>query len=219
MLTMPKTKTLAALLVKMLYRPFMLFQDIRCSSAKHSWALAGSCNYSSFYLASVLYKLSAGMSEEKLGKWVTREKAKVDRIACPWLITHFVDKEAEFLFVPKDKVKEVASKENAIPFDAPNVELTHYEESGREHVSFDAIIRKYNLKDPTLLELAKIVRGADAKIEDTPPESAGLEAAATGFRNIAKDDYDNMRLQFPMYDALYNYCQLKVERMNGKQLK
>jgi hypothetical protein len=146
-----------------------------------------------------------------LGKWITREKAKVDRIACPWLITHFVDKEAEFLFVPKDKVQEIAMKENAIPFDAPGIELTHYEENGKVRVSFDAIIKKYNLKDPALLELAKIVRGADASIEDSPPESAGLEAAATGFRNNAKDDHDNMRLQFPLYDALYRYCQLKVE--------
>jgi hypothetical protein len=146
-----------------------------------------------------------------MGKWITREKAKVDRIACPWLIKHFVDKDAEFLFVPKDKVQEIAKKEGAIPFDAPGIELTHYEEDGKERVSFDAIIKKYNLKDKALLELAKIVRGADSKIEDTPLESAGLEAAAMGFRNIAKDDYDNMQLQFPFYDAMYKYCQLRVE--------
>jgi hypothetical protein len=109
-------------------------------------------------------------------------------------------------------VKEVAARENAIPFDAPGVELTHYDENGKARVSFDAIIRKYDLKDSALLELAKIVRGADAKIEDTPPESAGLEAAAIGFRNIAKDDYENMQLQFPLYDALYKYCQLKLEQ-------
>jgi hypothetical protein len=147
-----------------------------------------------------------------LGKWITREKAKVDRIACPWLISHFVDKEAEFLFVPKDNVQEIAKKENATPFDAPGIELTHYEENGKERVSFDAIIKKYSLKDPALLELAKIMRGADANIEDCPSESAGLEAAAMGFRNIAKDDYDNMRLQFPLYDALYKYCQMKLEQ-------
>lgn len=149
--------------------------------------------------------------KNKLAKWITREKAKVDRIACPWLITHFVDRDAEFIFVQKEKVKEFAAKENATPFDTAGVELTHYEENGKERVSFDAIIKKYKLKDPALLELAKIVRGADANIEDRPLESAGLEAAATGFRNIAKDDYDNMRLQFPLYDALYKYCQLRVE--------
>jgi hypothetical protein len=143
-------------------------------------------------------------------KWVTREKAKVDRIACPWLIKKFVDPQAEFLFVPQDKVKEVAQREGAIPFDAAGVELTHYKEEGKEYVSFDAIIRKYGLKDLALLELAKIVRGADAKIPDAPPESAGLEAAALGFRALAKDDFDNMKLQFGTYDALYEYCNSRV---------
>jgi hypothetical protein len=143
-------------------------------------------------------------------KWVTREKAKVDRIACPWLISKFVDPAAEFLFVPADKVKAVAEKEGAIPFDAPGVELTHYSEDGGERVSFDAIIKKYGLRDGALLELAKIVRGADAKIPNPPPESAGLEAAALGFRDLARDDVDNMRLQFPLYDALYDYCKSRL---------
>jgi len=144
-------------------------------------------------------------------KWVTREKAKVDRIACPWLIEKLVDKSADFLFVPPDKIPQIAREEGAIPYDCANVELTHYKEDGKEYVSFDAIIKKYNLKDPALLELAKIVRGADAKIPNPPAESAGLEAVAHGFRNLAKDDFDNMRLQFPTYDALYKFCQLKVE--------
>lgn len=143
-------------------------------------------------------------------KWVTREKAKVDRIACPWLVKRFVDPDAEFLFVPADRVREVAAKEGAIAFDAAGVELTHYKEGVKEFVSFDAIIRKYGLSDPALLELAKIVRGADAKIPDAPPESAGLEAAALGFRQKAKDDFENMRLQFPFYDALYEYCRSRV---------
>jgi len=143
-------------------------------------------------------------------KWVTREKAKVDRIACPWLIRRFVDPAAEFLFVPPDRVKAVAEEEGAIPFDAAGVELTHYKEGGKEYVSFDAIIRKYGLSDPALLELAKIVRGADAKIPDAPPESAGLEALAFGFRGIARDDFENMRLQFPTYDALYEYCKSRL---------
>jgi hypothetical protein len=144
-------------------------------------------------------------------KWITREKAKVDRIACPWLIKNFVDKKPEFIFVPQDKVIEISKKENAIPFDTANVELTHYRENGKELVSFDAIIKKYKLKDAALLELAKIVRGADAEISDAPPESAGLEAAALGFRQLAKDDFDNMKLQFPLYDALYKYCEWKLE--------
>jgi hypothetical protein len=144
-------------------------------------------------------------------KWVTREKAKVDRIACPWLIKKFVDPAAEFLFVPAETVKEVAEKEGAIPFDTAGVELTHYVEGGREHVSFDAIIKKYGLTDPALLNLAKIVRGADAKTRDAPPESAGLEAAAIGFRRISHDDFENMSLQFPAYDALYEYCAQKLK--------
>ncbi len=144
-------------------------------------------------------------------KWVTRERAKVDRIACPWLITRFVDPDAVFLFVPAEKVTEVAGEEGATPFDAPGVELTHYKVGERQYVSFDAIIRKYGLKDPALLELAKIVRGADARIPDAPPESAGLEAAALGFRRNAKDDFENMKVQFPFYDALYSYCRSRLE--------
>ncbi len=145
-------------------------------------------------------------------KWVTRENAKVDRIACPWLITHFVDKHAEFLFVPKERIHEIAKKENATPFDAPDVELTHFKENEKEFVSFDAIMKKYGLKDSALQEMARIVRGADARIPDAPPESTGLEAAAMGFRALAKDDFDNMKLQFPLYDALYKYCQMKVQQ-------
>lgn len=136
----------------------------------------------------------------------------VDRIACPWLITKFIDKEAEFLFVPSEKVLEVAKKENAIPFDTSGVELGHH----GEEVSFDAIIRKFNLKDPALLELAKIVRGADTANRTLTPESPGLFAVARGFRKISKDDYDNIRLQFPAYDALYAFCLMKV---NEQQLQ
>src|SRR5215470_11107794 len=109
-------------------------------------------------------------------KWITRERVKVDRIACPWLIKKFVDPQAELLFVPADKVLELAKKEGAISYDAPGAELTHYKEGGRDFVSFDAIIKKYNLKDAALLEMAKIVRGADARIPDAPHESMGLEA-------------------------------------------
>ena len=145
-------------------------------------------------------------------KWVTREKAKVDRIACPWLIRNFIDENAEFLFVPKDSVNLVAERESAIPFDSPGVELTHHMHEGREFVSFDAIIRKYKLTDPALLELAKIVRGADADIPNPPQESVGLRAAATGFRLLALNDFENMKPQFPLYDALYRYCQQKVEQ-------
>jgi hypothetical protein len=144
-------------------------------------------------------------------KWVTREKAKVDRIACPWVIKRFVDPQAELIFVPGDKVLEEAKRVGGVSYDAPGAELTHFKQNGKEYVSFDAIIKKYGLKDPALLELARIVRGADSKMPDAPRESAGLEAAALGFRAMAKDDFDNMRMQFPLYDALYKYCQLKLE--------
>ncbi|MHB1435519.1 MAG: chromate resistance protein ChrB domain-containing protein [Thermoplasmata archaeon] len=143
-------------------------------------------------------------------KWVTREKARVDRIACPWLIRKFVDPNAEFLYVLKEKVTEVARTEGATPFDIPGAELFHFEEQGQQFVSFDAIIKKYQLKDPALLELAKIVRVADGG-SGHAVEAAGLEAAATGFRILAKDDLENQRLQFPLYDALYAYCKWKVE--------
>jgi hypothetical protein len=145
---------------------------------------------------------------EKHRKWVTREKAKVDRIACPWLLKNFVDSEAEFLFVPADKVLDIAKEQNAIPFDIPNVELGHHDNK----CSFDAIIEKYNLKDPALQELAKIVRGADTDNPDPSPESTGLVAIAEGFRQIVKDDFDNISKQFYVYDALYAYCNSKLSR-------
>jgi len=144
-------------------------------------------------------------------KWVTRERAKVDRIACPWLIARFVDPKAEFLFVPKDRVLAVAKEQGATPFDTPGAELHHFTEGGDERCSFDAIVKKYKLTDPALLDMAEIVRTADAAPRTLRPEGAGLEAMALGFRTNAKDDFDNMRLQFPAYDALYAYCKLKVE--------
>jgi len=144
-------------------------------------------------------------------KWVTREKAKVDRIACPWLIRKFVDPGAEFLFVPREEVLDVAKDQDAIPYDSPGAELFHYKEAGDERCSFDAIIRKYKLLDPALLDMAEIVRSADAAPRTPRAEGAGLEAMALGFRTNARDDFENMRLQFPAYDALYAYCKLKVE--------
>jgi hypothetical protein len=137
-------------------------------------------------------------------RWVTREHAKVDRIACPWLIENFVDKDAEFLFVPPHEVIEVAREQNAIPFDVPNAELGHH----GEECSFDAIVKKYDLgkKEPALLELAKIVRGADTPNRSLTPQSEGLVAIAAGFSLISKDDHDNIARQFHVYDALLAYC-------------
>jgi hypothetical protein len=144
-------------------------------------------------------------------KWITRERVKVDRVACPWLIRKFVDPQAEFLFVPADRVLEVASQEGAIPYDVPNVELGHH---GKE-CSFDAILKRYNLSgDPALVLLAKIVNGADT--DNTlwsQPESAGLNAIAEGFRHLGfKDDHEINAAEWVVYDALYAYCQEMVRR-------
>src|SRR5437667_12706343 len=111
-------------------------------------------------------------------KWVTREKAKVDRIACPWLITKFVDPKSEFLFVPREKALDVAKEQNAIPYDSPRAELHHDKEGGDERCSFDAIISKYNLTDRALLDMAEIVRAADARGRKHRPEGADLDALA-----------------------------------------
>jgi hypothetical protein len=139
-------------------------------------------------------------------KWITREKARVDRIACPWLVSRFVDKAPTFLFVPDREVMAVAEREGAIPYDVPGVELGHE----GERCSFDAFIDKYRLDDPALQALALIVRGADTDARHLTPESAGLYAVASGFREISRDDHENMARQFPVYDALYAFCRAKA---------
>jgi hypothetical protein len=140
-------------------------------------------------------------------KWVTREKAKVDRIACPWLIKKFVDSRAEFVFLPHDTNWSAVT--DGTVFDVPDAELGHH----GEDCSFDAIIARYKLgNDAALVELAKIVRAADTPKRDWAPEGLGLEAIADGFRRISSDDFDNMRRQFVVYDALYAYCQAKLAR-------
>jgi hypothetical protein len=136
-------------------------------------------------------------------KWVTRANPRVDRIACPWLIRKFVDPEAEFLYVPGADVTAVAVREDAIPYDVPNVELGHV---GAE-CSFDAIIRKYNLQDPALRRMALIVRGADTADKDLTPESRGLEAIAAGFQAVYADDHEQLAAELPVYEAIYAYCQ------------
>jgi len=139
-------------------------------------------------------------------KWVTREHARVDRIACPWLISRFIDPRPEFLFVPPSQVVDTARREGAIAYDIPNVELGHH---GPE-CSFDAFVARYELSDPALAALALIVRGADTDDRGLTPESAGLYAAATGFQAGSRDDVENMARQFPLYDALYTYCRSRV---------
>jgi len=139
-------------------------------------------------------------------QWVTRERARVDRIACPWLISRFIDREPRFRFMPPADVMGVAEREGAIPFDVPGVELGHQ----GDRCSFDAFLERYALTDPALLALARIVRGADTDQRALTPESAGLYAVATGFQAISRDDFENMARQFPVYDALYAFCQRQV---------
>jgi len=139
-------------------------------------------------------------------QWVTRERPKVDRIACPWLIRRFVDPEAEFVYVPAEQVLSVAEQAGAIPYDVPGVELGHH---GPE-CSFDAIIAKYDLSDPALLRLARIVRGADTPAKDLTPESQGLEAIAEGFRLLYEDDHEQLAAESIVYDALYAFCQQRA---------
>jgi len=142
-------------------------------------------------------------------KWVTRSHVHVDRVACPWLITRFIDSEAEFLFVPKGEIERVVKETGAIPFDAPDVELGHHE--GR--CSFESIILKYELKEPGLLRLAKIVHAADvAEDIDKDPIARGLEAIASGFSLRFPEDEENLAHQFDVYDALYAWCRLDVAR-------
>ena len=144
-------------------------------------------------------------------KWITREKVKVDRVACPWLIKKFVDKDAELVFVPGEKVMAEAKRLDAIPYDVNDVELGHH---GKE-CSFEAILKKYKLTgDPALVLLGRIVNGADT--DNTlynQPEGPGLEAVAEGFRHLGfKDDHEHNAAGWIIYDALYAYCREMVKR-------
>jgi hypothetical protein len=143
-------------------------------------------------------------------KWITRSHVHVDRVACPWLITRFIDNEAEFLFVPASQIERVAKETGAIPFDAPGVELGHGDD-GR--CSFESIILKYGLKEPGLLRLARIIHAADVEKDiDSDPIAGGLEAIASGYSLRFPEDEENLDHQFEVYDALYAWCRLDVAR-------
>jgi hypothetical protein len=143
-------------------------------------------------------------------KWVTRSHVHVDRVACPWLITRFIDAEADFLFVPASQIERVVRETGAIPFDAPGVELGHDPEG---HCSFESIILKYGLKEPGLLRLAQIVHSADVqKDADKDPIARGLEAIATGYSLRFPEDVENLEHQFEVYDGLYAWCRLQAAK-------
>jgi hypothetical protein len=135
-------------------------------------------------------------------KWITRERPKIDRIACPWLIKNFVDQQAEFIYVPKDQVFRKAEELDAIPYDLPGAEYTHE----GEFCTFDYIIKRHHLTDPAILSIAKIVRGADTDSFDLAPEAAGLWAISAGLSHNFKDDHEQLAIGMKIYDALYSWA-------------
>jgi len=135
-------------------------------------------------------------------KWVTRERPKIDRIACPWLIARFIDRDAEFLYVPAAQVLAVARESGATPYDIPGGEMSHV----GEFCSFDAFLSKYELADPALQQLAAIVRGADTSRLDLTPQSAGLYALSLGLSQTFADDHEMLQHGRVMYDAFYAWC-------------
>ncbi len=142
-------------------------------------------------------------------KWITRSRVHVDRVACPWLITRFIDNEAEFFFVPASQIEKVARETGAIPFDADGVELGHHE----NRCSFESNILKFGLKEPGVLRLAKIVHAADISADiETDPLARGLEAIASGYSIRFPDDSENIERQFEIYDSLYAWCRLDVAK-------
>ncbi len=141
-------------------------------------------------------------------KWITRSHVHVDRVACPWLITRFIDSDAEFLFVPKSRVLEVAAREDAIAFDTPGAELHHRDAL----CTFDVIIAEYELTDKALLRMARIINAADTDRLEADPLAAGFEAIAVGYSLRYPEDLENIQRQFEVYDALYAWCRLDVAR-------
>lgn len=139
--------------------------------------------------------------------WITRERPKIDRVACPWLIRHYVDPEAEFIYVPKEQVFQRAKELNAIPYDIPGAEYSHY---GPE-CTFDFIIRKHQLTDPALLQMAVIVRGADTDRFDLAAQSAGLWAISAGLSYNYEDDHEQLAIGMKLYDALYAWAKFVQE--------
>lgn len=144
-------------------------------------------------------------------KWITRERPKIDRIACPWLIKNFVDKEAEFLYVPTNEVLAKSKELDAIPYDIPKVEYSH----DGEFCTFDTIIKKHHINDPALLQLAIIVRGADTDHFDIAPQAAGLWAISAGLSYNYTNDHEMLEIGMKLYDALYSWAKyVQQERHN-----
>lgn len=141
-------------------------------------------------------------------KWITRSHVHVDRVASPWLISRFIDSEAEFLFVPKSKVLEIADRQGATPFDTPGADLHHRDDL----CTFDVIIEEFGLIDKALLRMAKVINAADTNRLDADPLATGFEAIAVGYSLRFPDDLENIERQFEVYDALYAWCRLDVAK-------
>jgi rhodanese-related sulfurtransferase len=160
------------------------------------------------------WKTAGGALDRKAGgantRWVTRERPKIDRIACPWLVARFVDPEAEFLYVPPKQVPETAKERDATPYDIPDVHFSH----DGERCSFDAFLRHYRLTDPALAQLALIVRGADTARLDFAPQCAGLAAISLGLSRNFADDHEMLKHGMVMYDALYAWCKEAQEEIH-----
>jgi hypothetical protein len=135
-------------------------------------------------------------------KWITRERPKIDRIACPWLIRNFVDKESEFVYVPRERVFELAKELDAIPYDIPGAEYSHY----GNKCTFDFIVSKHHIKDSAVMLIAEIVRGADTAQFDLAPQSAGLWAISAGLSHNYRDDAEMLSIGMKIYDALYSWA-------------
>ena len=144
-------------------------------------------------------------------KWVTRERPKIDRIACPWLIARFIDKAPEFLYVPSDQVLSVAAQTGAVPYDVAGVEMTHV----GELCSFDAFLKKYNLTEPALQHVAEIVRAADTGKPEASPQAHGLLAISLGLSKNFGDDHAMLAQGMVLYDALYSWCQSLQRETHG----
>ena len=144
-------------------------------------------------------------------KWITRERPKIDRIACPWLIQRFIDKEAEFVYVPANQVLNVATETGAIPYDVPDVELSHE----GDLCSFDAFLKKYHLTEPALDQLALIVRGADTSTLDLTNQSAGLYAISLGLSANYPNDHEMLKYGIVIYEALYAWCKSCQEELHN----
>lgn len=146
--------------------------------------------------------LAADVPRQRPSRWVTRARPKIDRIACPWLVRRFIDPDAEFIYLPAERVLPEASQLHAIAYDIPGAPVSHE----GELCSFDALMRAFDLRDPALRALAAIVRGADTDRLDLTPQSAGLLALSLGLSRLHADDHALLEAAMPMYDALYVWC-------------